>query len=145
MSRAGYRVGSMPWFGAGALGDVRLSSRLSGFGAPHTCGVARVKPIPLPTDSDPASPLLRTPQASALLPVHLLLEGMRHGQHGGIVKMAPGQHESYWQAVRDSKIIMYPKKSVVGRRYPQTTFLRGCPETLARYYREIKRPPYGNA
>src|SRR5215469_1046543 len=44
-------------------------------------------------------PSALTPPASALLPVHLLLEGMRHGQHGGIIELAPGQHEPDWQAV----------------------------------------------
>src|SRR4029453_17485611 len=56
--------------------------------------------------SHPSAHLLRpsfSPFAPSLglsvSPVHLLLEGMRHGQHGGIVEMTLGEHEAYRQTV----------------------------------------------
>ena len=55
-------------FGMGVMRDVRFSPRLD-------------------------SPSSLPPPASALLPVHVLLEGMRHGQHGSIIKLASGHHE----------------------------------------------------
>ena len=54
---------------------------------------------PTSTSSDQDSLLRALARASAFLPVHLLLEGMRHGRHGGIVEMTLGAHEAYWQTV----------------------------------------------
>jgi hypothetical protein len=39
------------------------------------------------------------PPSSPLLPVHVLFESVRHGEQRGILKMPPGQHQPYWQAM----------------------------------------------
>ena len=58
-------------------------------------------------------------------------------------RTAVGDGEDY----RDTPFVLIRRECKMLKDLPLilNLALRGCPETLARYYREIKRPPYGNA